>query len=113
VTNSETDIEELQKLQREASARRAQRHEERSAAREAEAHQTADEAADSAAENPPAAAPESDQSGVEAELPAPALSQQFETFLEELEEAAKERPTLALLAAFSVGVIVGQLFSRK
>lgn len=113
MANSETDIAELQKLQREAAERRAQRNQERSAAREAEAQQTADEATQSAAESPPVEIPESSQKRVEGELPAPALGEQFEIFLEDLEQAAKERPTLALLTAFSVGVIVGQLFSRK
>jgi hypothetical protein len=33
--------------------------------------------------------------------------------LEELEDAARDHPALALLATFSLGVIVGQLFSRR
>lgn len=38
---------------------------------------------------------------------------QVETFMKEAEAAAIERPALALLAAFSLGIIVGQTFSRK
>lgn len=38
---------------------------------------------------------------------------QVETFMKEAEAAAIERPALALLAAFSLGIIVGQMFSRR
>jgi ElaB/YqjD/DUF883 family membrane-anchored ribosome-binding protein len=38
---------------------------------------------------------------------------QLETFMQEAEAAAIERPALALLAAFSLGIIVGQMFSRR
>jgi len=38
---------------------------------------------------------------------------QVETFMKEAEAAAIERPALALLAAFSLGIIVGQMFCRK
>ena len=38
---------------------------------------------------------------------------QVETFMQEAEAAAIERPALALLAAFSLGIIVGQMFSRR
>lgn len=38
---------------------------------------------------------------------------QLETYLNELEEVALERPALALLATFSLGVIVGHLLTRK
>ena len=41
------------------------------------------------------------------------FAQQVETFMKEAEAAAIERPALALLAAFSLGIIVGQMFSRK
>jgi len=41
------------------------------------------------------------------------FAQQLETFMKEAEAAAIERPALALLAAFSLGIIVGQIFSRK
>jgi hypothetical protein len=41
------------------------------------------------------------------------ISDQLEMYLRELEETALERPVLALLATFSLGVIVGHLFTRK
>lgn len=41
------------------------------------------------------------------------ISDQLEMYLRELEETALERPVLALLATFSLGVIVGHLFTRR
>ena len=41
------------------------------------------------------------------------LTGQVETIMSELEEAAQEHPSLALLAAFGIGVFVGQLLSRR
>ena len=41
------------------------------------------------------------------------FAQQVETFMKEAEAAAIERPALALLAAFSLGIIVGQMFCRR
>ena len=41
------------------------------------------------------------------------LTGQVEDFISELEEAAAERPALALLAAFGIGIFVGQLLSRR
>ncbi len=44
---------------------------------------------------------------------APDLAHQLEIYINEIEEAALERPTLALLTIFALGIIVGHLFSRK
>ena len=41
------------------------------------------------------------------------LAGQVENIMSELEEAATEHPTLALLAAFGIGIFVGQLLSRR
>ena len=38
---------------------------------------------------------------------------QIEKVLEQLEEMVRERPALALLTAFSVGIFVGRLFARR
>ena len=107
--NAVSEIEELQKIQREASARRAERENKRLAARAASRGQQAEPCT----ETPSAGAAPNGNFSAEAEGPTRALTHQLGNLLEELEEAAKERPALALLAAFSLGVIVGQLFSRK
>jgi tRNA nucleotidyltransferase/poly(A) polymerase len=104
-----TEIEELQKIQREAAERRAQRDQERQAATEANVQQTAGEQA----ANPCNDTPPSGDVAAEAEQASPGLGNQLGDLWEELEEAARDHPTLALLAAFSMGVIVGQIFSRK
>lgn len=41
------------------------------------------------------------------------LAEQIEMYMGEIEEAAMERPMLALLAAFSIGIVVGKLFTRR
>ncbi|MEJ2328421.1 MAG: hypothetical protein P8Z33_01000 [Gammaproteobacteria bacterium] len=41
------------------------------------------------------------------------LNIDFNAILKDMEDATRKRPVLTLLAAFSVGVVVGQLFSRK
>ncbi len=41
------------------------------------------------------------------------ISDQLEIYLKEIEETARERPALTLLATFAIGIIVGHLFSRR
>ena len=49
-----------------------------------------------------------DQEGI-----ADGLTGQVQTIMAELEDAAAENPGLALLAAFGIGIFVGQLLSRR
>lgn len=108
-----TEIEELQKIQREASERRAERDRERLATKEASLEQPAEEQAEPGTESRSANTPPGESISGAAERLSPGLGDQLGSLLGELEEAARERPAIALLAAFSLGVIVGQLFSRK
>lgn len=41
------------------------------------------------------------------------FGEQIDAFVKELETAAKERPRVALLAAFAIGVAIGQMLSRR
>lgn len=41
------------------------------------------------------------------------FGEQIDAFVKELEVAAKERPRVALLAAFAIGVAIGQMLSRR
>ena len=41
------------------------------------------------------------------------LSGQVETIFGEIGEASRERPVLALVSAFAVGVLVGHIFSKR
>lgn len=49
----------------------------------------------------------------ESERPAQDIAGQIATIVREMEEAATERPALALLSAFALGILVSQIFSRK
>ena len=119
MTETQNDLEELKNLQREAAAGRAEREQQRSTANER----------DPAVAAPATKMPKSTETPPPAEAAAPAdtliqpataadeavedFANQIGGFVKDMEEAASERPVLALLAAFSVGVIVGQLFSRR
>ena len=64
----------------------------------------------------PAAEPRpetTDTQPTDAEEDASKSDLQIEKILEQLEGIVRERPALALLTAFSVGVFVGRLFARK
>jgi len=113
MTNSKSDIEELKNLQREATARRAERKRPRSTAKREQAQQS--EATEDPAETskPTADDSASEAQAHEAEKTIQDIVGQIETAAKKMEETASEHPALALLAAFSLGVIVGQLFSRK
>jgi hypothetical protein len=41
------------------------------------------------------------------------LTTHVEGFVLEIEDLARERPALAILGAFTLGIIIGKLFSRK
>ena len=41
------------------------------------------------------------------------LTNQIENFAREMEKGAKDHPTLVLVGAFVLGMVVGQLFSRR
>lgn len=41
------------------------------------------------------------------------LADQLERYLKEIEDAARERPALTLIAALAVGIVVGRILSRK
>lgn len=114
MTNSKSDIEELKGLQREVTERRAERNRPPSTVKRAEDQQS-EMMEDRDVTTKPVA-----QESVVIESPAPEskrtiqnLAGQIENLVKEMEEAASERPLLALLAAFSLGVITGQLFSRR
>ena len=117
MTSSETDLEELKALQREAAALRSQRQQECSTAAQTEGQ---DDGAVSveAAQSLPEAEPAADNESLEEVIAASAttledLNIDFNAILKDMEDAARERPVLALVAAFSLGIVVGQLFSRK
>jgi len=59
------------------------------------------------------AAEQADEQTLDAEKKVQEIADQFEGVVNQLEEAARERPALALLAAFTTGVVVGYILTRK
>lgn len=153
MTNSETDLDELEILQREAAELRSERQQTDSTAAPAEGQGSAAApteasgkeegtakpaqpakrttrrrtrstgsaasrkntgAADSQTEAEPPAATESlEEATPESATTLEDLNVDFNGILKDMENAARERPVLALLAAFSLGIVVGQMFSRR
>ncbi len=152
MTNAETDLDELEALQREAAELRSERQQTDSTAAPAESQGSAASAEatskeegiakpaqpakrttrrrarstgsaasrkkTSAAENqteaePPAATTPLEEATPESAATLEDLNVDFNGILKDMEDAARERPVLALLAAFSLGIVVGQMFSRK
>jgi len=112
VTDPQTEIAELQALQQGAAEKRAQRtsaHEGSQPATESQAPAAEDRAEAEAIAGAP---------GAEEEAPAwektlADLASDLEGALAEIEAATRAHPALALLAAFALGTVAGQLFSRR
>ena len=153
MTNSETDLDELEALQREAAELRSERQQTDPTAAPAEGQGSAAApteasgkeegtakpaqpakrttrrrprstgsaasrkntgAADSQTEaEPPAASASLEEATPESATTLEDLNVDFNGILKDMEDAARERPVLALLAAFSLGIVVGQMFSRR
>lgn len=162
MTNSQSDIDELKTLQREAAELRAERKRPRATAKPdapeqpetaEQREETAPPVDDSVSDNQTSPQKETTKpqpkrtrtrstakstarktsgtreehtaekpsavDSVEKELPPEAdksvreLAVQIESVVKEMEAAARERPALALLAAFTIGIVVGQLFARR
>lgn len=117
MTNSEIDLEELKALQREAAVLRSQRQQKGSTASRPVGEEDG-AASVEAVDNQPEAEPATDSESLEEAIAKSAkkledLNIDFNTILKDMEDAARERPMLTLVAAFSLGIVVGQLFSRK
>ncbi|EED31101.1 hypothetical protein NOR53_2677 [gamma proteobacterium NOR5-3] len=125
MTQTDSDLEELKDLQSEANKHRATRNKARATRKKARSTAEEAEAQPQPVATPPT--PQTDKVSTESvgdELPDTTQPQDEEAtiggFVEqvgitvkEVEELASERPMLALLAAFSLGLVVGQLLSRK
>jgi hypothetical protein len=152
MTNTETDLDELEALQREAEKLRSERQQTDLTAAPAEGQGSAASpgaatkeegiakparpakrttrrrarstgsaasrnkasAADSQTEaEPPAATAPLEEATPESATTLEDFNVDFNGILKDMEDAARERPVLALLAAFSLGIVVGQMFSRR
>ena len=107
MTNSETELDELKALQREAAELRSATRRKESTAELAEGQGSA------ASADAPAAAAPLEEATPESTAALEDVNVDLNAILKDMEDAARERPVLALLAAFSLGIVVGQMFSRR
>jgi len=102
MTKPKSELDELKDLQKESRKLKQKQETSDSAQAEAEVIEVQTNNTESEGE-PPA------QQGETIE----GFAEQVESIMSELEDVATEHPTLALLAAFGIGIFVGQLLSRK
>ncbi|MGB5570966.1 MAG: hypothetical protein WBM81_16875 [Sedimenticolaceae bacterium] len=94
------------------SAKRTARRRARSSGSAATSKKTSAADSQTEAESPAASAP-LEEATPESASTLEDLNVDFNGILKDMEDAARERPVLALLAAFSLGIVVGQMFSRR
>lgn len=113
MAHSKHDIEEINKLKREAEKLQKEREQARSASQPKD-KQAVDETT-SEKSTPAPSAPDSPNTStpVDPDQELPDSSHQLAGLIRQIEDATIERPALALLAALTIGIAVGQLFSRK
>ena len=107
------NVDELKSLQRDAETLKARRNRrgptETSPAEQAGGNdERANDAKEQSVKDPAEEAPV-----LEAEGTDPHYADQFAVAVKELEDTTREHPVLALLAAFTTGIVVGNLFSRR
>jgi hypothetical protein len=115
MAHTNDEIDELHSLKHAASERRSKRADSASEKRAASKKTAASK--QSAASTP---LPETEEDGGQSPPPASEseelvdkLTGQVETIFGEIGEASRERPVLALVSAFAVGVLVGHIFSKR
>ena len=108
-SHHENEMDELKSLNQEAAERRTERKRSRTSGRQK-----------TEAESPQEAVSESNDLVAEEELSSEetdeaisGIAARIEEFVMELEEAASERPAVPVLAAFTLGIVIGSLFSRR
>ena len=107
------NVDELKNLQRDAETLKARRNR-RGPTATPPAEQTCgnDERANDAKEHS-VEGPAEEAPVLEAEGTDPHYADQLAVAMKELEDTTREHPVLALLAAFTTGVVIGNLFSRR
>ena len=113
MTKEKPDIEQLKHLQADAAKRRNQRSQRHAADKPAsETSEQADENTQATqAQTKPASADEASAKDLEESVQH--YADQLAGAVKQLEDTAREHPALALIAAFTTGVVIGNLFSRK
>lgn len=111
MAKAEDEISELMALQRAAAKR--PRPKKSSSRKKSEAPESSEEVNETASKDDTSAETSTAQ-------PKTVLNEQMQEFTEriedamaEIEEAAKDQPTLVSLVAFTLGLVIGQSFSRR
>jgi ElaB/YqjD/DUF883 family membrane-anchored ribosome-binding protein len=112
MSNSKSDIDELKTMQREAAELKAEQKKPRPKAKTVAEKKSRSEE-DRNAEKPPVHGSSGEDQASELDKSVQDIASHLESAGKEIEEAAKERPVLALLAAFTIGIVVGHLLSRR
>ncbi len=112
MSSAQDEISELMALQREAAPRQKRRKPRKSD------HETngAGEAAAPAADDPdptPASDISDESEASELEEAINEFTDNLEAAVQEIGDSAQEQPALTALVAFTLGIVVGQLFSRR
>lgn len=109
MAHTNDEIDELNSLKHAASERRSKRansvSKKRAASKKSTAPAPPDGTEEDGGQSPPPAS--------ESEELFDKLTGQVETIFSEIGEASRERPVLALVSAFAVGVLVGHIFSKR
>ena len=104
MAHTNDEIDELNSLKHAASERRSKRATKPTANKRAASTAPAG-TEENGGQSPPSAS--------ESEEMFDKLAGQVETIFGEIGEASRERPVLALVSAFAVGVLIGHIFSKK
>jgi len=111
MTTSTHDVDALKRMQSDAENLRAGRKRKRST------QTPADDDASGTGEEPNTTETQAETTGeaqaLESETDVQHYADHLAGAVKQLEDAAREHPALALLAAFTTGIVVGNLFSRR
>ena len=111
MSNSTEDLDDLLALQRESQQLRQRRQDE--SEQDSAATGAQQTGAEEAAVAEGAAAASAAELTAQREAAFDVLGEQMQSLVQDIEAIAAERPGTALLAAFGIGIVVGQLLSRR
>ncbi len=113
MTTSTGDVDALKRMQSDAAKRRAERKRRPSIQTPAAEHALGAEDDQNDTEKQAEQGPVDEAQVPESETNVQHYADQLAGALKQLEDTAREHPALVLLAAFTTGVVVGNLFSRR
>ena len=113
MTHSKRDVEELKRMQSDAAKLRAERKRRPSAEEPGAEPLSGSEENQNTTETPAEQESTGEAKVLESETNVQHFADQLASAVKQLEDTTREHPALALLAAFTTGVVVGHLFSRR